>query len=120
MPGRFDQYLRGLIDPRGFLDRASRFAVGGTTAAGLLAALSPNFAQPRPAFADSDERIHNEWPTYEAALRGAGVHFDAFKYPSTQHGSNNDTTLRFDAKAAELAWGAHGGLAQSGVAGVKG
>ncbi|MCI4566621.1 dienelactone hydrolase family protein [Lysobacter sp. CFH 32150] len=40
----FDQYVHGLIDRRGFLAGAARFAVGATTAAGLLAALSPQFA----------------------------------------------------------------------------
>jgi len=40
----FDAYVHGDIDRRGFLDRAAKFAVGGMTAAGLLAALSPDFA----------------------------------------------------------------------------
>lgn len=40
----FDRYVHGLIDRRAFLAGAARFAVGATTAAGLLAALSPRFA----------------------------------------------------------------------------
>jgi len=40
----FDAYVHGDLDRRGFLDRASKFAVGGMTAVGLLAALSPDFA----------------------------------------------------------------------------
>ena len=40
----FDQYVHGTIDRRGFLAGAARFAVGGAGAAGLLAALSPQFA----------------------------------------------------------------------------
>lgn len=40
----FDQYVHGMIDRRGFLSSAARFAVGATTAAGLLAALTPQFA----------------------------------------------------------------------------
>ena len=40
----FDAYVHGDLDRRGFLDRAGKFAVGGLTAAGLLAALSPDFA----------------------------------------------------------------------------
>ena len=56
-------------------------------------------------FADNDERINAGWPAYEAALRSAGVRFEAFKYPGTQHGFNNDTTPRFDAAAAQQAWG---------------
>src|SRR5688572_18500613 len=40
----FDKYVHGRIDRRGFLEGAATFAVGGLTAAGLLEALSPNFA----------------------------------------------------------------------------
>jgi len=57
------------------------------------------------AFADNDERINDAWPAYEAALKSAGVKYEAFKYPGTQHGFNNDTTPRFDAAAAQQAWG---------------
>lgn len=40
----FDAYVHGDVDRRGFLSGAQRFAKAGMTAAGLLAALSPNFA----------------------------------------------------------------------------
>lgn len=40
----FDQYVHGQLSRRGFLDGAARYATAGTTAAGLLAALSPRFA----------------------------------------------------------------------------
>jgi carboxymethylenebutenolidase len=40
----FDAYVHGDLDRRRFLERAGKFAVGGMTAAGLLTALSPNFA----------------------------------------------------------------------------
>ena len=40
----FDAYVHGGIDRRAFLDRAQKFAKAGLTAAGLLAALSPDFA----------------------------------------------------------------------------
>ena len=40
----FDQYVHGTIDRRGFLAGAARFAAGAVGAAGLLAALSPQFA----------------------------------------------------------------------------
>jgi carboxymethylenebutenolidase len=40
----FDAYVHGTLDRRGFLERAQKFAVGGLTATGLLAALSPDFA----------------------------------------------------------------------------
>jgi hypothetical protein len=54
--------------------------------------------------ADVDERINAAWPAYEAALKAAGVKYIAYRYPGTQHGFNNDTTPRYDAAAAQLAW----------------
>jgi carboxymethylenebutenolidase len=41
----FDQYVHGAIDRRGFLEGASRYATAGVTAAMLLEALNPKFAQ---------------------------------------------------------------------------
>jgi hypothetical protein len=56
----FDQYVHGAIDRRGFLDKASRVAAaGGTTAAALLAALSPDFAYGQKV-APNDARIRTE------------------------------------------------------------
>jgi carboxymethylenebutenolidase len=54
--------------------------------------------------ADVDERINASWPAYEAALKAANVRYERHVYPGTQHGFNNDTTPRFDAAAAKLAW----------------
>ncbi|MGX4642847.1 dienelactone hydrolase family protein [Massilia sp. SYSU DXS3249] len=42
----FDGYVHGRLSRREFLAGASRYAVGGLTAAGLLAQLSPSFAAP--------------------------------------------------------------------------
>lgn len=55
-------------------------------------------------FAGQDPRINNAWPAYEAALKAANVSYEAHQYAGTQHGFNNDTTPRFDAAAAKLAW----------------
>jgi carboxymethylenebutenolidase len=55
-------------------------------------------------FAGIDERINASWPVYETALKAAGVRYTAHQYAGTQHGFNNDTTPRFDAAAAKLAW----------------
>ena len=55
-------------------------------------------------FAGNDERVNATWPPYEAALKEAHVRYQAFIYPGVEHGFNNDTTPRFDAKAAGLAW----------------
>jgi carboxymethylenebutenolidase len=40
----YDGYVHGRLSRREFLDRAAVFAVGGLTAAGLLASLSPDYA----------------------------------------------------------------------------
>ncbi len=55
-------------------------------------------------FAGIDERINAAWPGYEAALKAGGAKYEAHSYAGTQHGFNNDTTPRFDAPAAKLAW----------------
>ena len=55
-------------------------------------------------YAGNDERINAGWPAYEAALKAAGVKYELFKYPATEHGFNNDTTPRYDEAAAKLAW----------------
>jgi carboxymethylenebutenolidase len=54
--------------------------------------------------AEIDERINASWPAYEAALKAAHVEYERYLYPGTQHGFNNDTTPRYDAAAAKLAW----------------
>ncbi|MBB6096046.1 carboxymethylenebutenolidase [Povalibacter uvarum] len=56
----FDQYVHGQLTRRGFLDGAAKFAVGGLTAAGLLEALSPQFAQAQQ-IAPSDPRLKTEF-----------------------------------------------------------
>lgn len=55
-------------------------------------------------YAEKDERINAGWPAYEAALKAAKVNYQAFIYPSVQHGFNNDTTPRYDEASAKLAW----------------
>jgi carboxymethylenebutenolidase len=55
-------------------------------------------------YAGMDERINAGWPAYEAALKAANVKYQAYIYDGAQHGFNNDTTPRYDEKAAKLAW----------------
>ncbi len=55
--------------------------------------------------AEKDDRINASWPEFERALTAANVKYERFLYPGTQHGFNNDTTPRYDADAAKLAWG---------------
>jgi len=54
--------------------------------------------------AETDDRINAGWPDYEKALKAAHVKYERHLYPGTQHGFNNDTTPRYDEKAAKLAW----------------
>lgn len=54
--------------------------------------------------AENDQRINDSWPGFEAALKAAGVKHERFLYAGTQHGFNNNTTPRYDATAAKLAW----------------
>jgi carboxymethylenebutenolidase len=54
--------------------------------------------------AENDARIRAGWPAYEAALKAAGVQYQYYVYPGTEHGFNNDTTPRYDEAAAKLAW----------------
>jgi carboxymethylenebutenolidase len=69
----FDQYVHAQITRRGFLEAAGKYAVGGLSAAGLLAALSPSFAA--PLVAGDDPRIkasYAEFPSPQGygTLRG--------------------------------------------------
>jgi carboxymethylenebutenolidase len=66
----FDQYVHGIIDRREFLSNAAKFAVGGITAAALLDALSPRFAQAQQVPVD-DKRLHAEYLEYESP-QGSG------------------------------------------------
>jgi carboxymethylenebutenolidase len=115
-------YLRTRPDATGKLG-AVGFCYGGgivnmlATRVPELSAGVPFYGGPPPAadvpkikaammiqYAESDERINAAWPAYEAALKAANVRYEAHIYPGTQHGFNNDTTPRYDEKAAKLAW----------------
>lgn len=60
----FDQYVHGIIDRRGFLEKASQYTVGGVGAAALLGALSPSFAA--PIVANNDPRIVTRYVEYSS------------------------------------------------------
>lgn len=55
-------------------------------------------------FAGNDQRVNAQWPDYEAALKAAFIRYHAYTYEGVEHGFNNDTTPRFNADAAKLAW----------------
>jgi carboxymethylenebutenolidase len=55
-------------------------------------------------YAGMDERINAMWPEYEAALKAAKVSHQMHTYEGTNHGFHNNSTPRYDEKAANLAW----------------
>ncbi|TRW95472.1 dienelactone hydrolase family protein [Paracoccus sp. M683] len=61
----YDYYAHGVITKREFLDRATKFAVGGVTAVGLLQMLSPNYAMAQQVNFN-DETILPEYVTYDS------------------------------------------------------
>jgi carboxymethylenebutenolidase len=66
----FDQYVHGLIDRGGFLQRAARFAAQGMTATMLLDALNPKFAEAEQVPKD-DHRLHTSRVEYDSP-QGSG------------------------------------------------
>ncbi|MEP3330623.1 YghX family hydrolase [Sedimentitalea sp.] len=55
-------------------------------------------------YAGLDERINAGAEAYAEALAANGKEFTVHVYPDVNHGFHNDTTPRFDAEAAALAW----------------
>ena len=55
-------------------------------------------------YAGNDERINAGIPAYEAALKANNKTYAVHMYDGKQHGFHNDTTPRFDAESAKLAW----------------
>lgn len=51
-----------------------------------------------------DERVNASWPAFEEQLKEAGVAHENHVYAGANHGFHNDTTPRYDAEAAQLAW----------------
>jgi carboxymethylenebutenolidase len=59
----FDQYVHGALDRRGFLERATKYASAGVTAAMLLDQLNPQFAAAQQ-IAKDDKRLKTEYVEY--------------------------------------------------------
>ena len=87
-------------------------AMGGDLQAGVsfYGAAAPAAEVPRiraPLLiqsAENDERINAMWPEFEVALKASKVRFQRYLYPGTRHGFHNNSTPRYDEKAANLAW----------------
>ena len=116
------EYLKGRDDSTGKVG-AVGFCYGGGVVNALAVAF-PDLAagvsfygrQPDPAdvprieaplllhYAGLDTGVNEGWPAYEAALTAHGKTFVAHVYEGVNHGFHNDTTPRYDAAAAKLAW----------------
>jgi carboxymethylenebutenolidase len=55
-------------------------------------------------YAGNDQGVNAGIPAYEAALKANKKKYEIFMYDGKQHGFHNDTTPRYDAEAAKLAW----------------
>ena len=55
-------------------------------------------------YAGLDERIDAGWPAWQKALDANHVRYAMHMYEGVNHGFHNDTTPRYDAAAATLAW----------------
>jgi len=80
----FDEYVHGIVDRRGFLERAARFAVGGVTAAMLLDALSPRFAEAQQ-IAKDDKRLKTSYLEFQSP-KGTGKVRGYFARPAGSSG----------------------------------
>ena len=67
----FDGYVHGRMSRRDFLDNASKYAVGGFTAAAMLESLRPNFVWAQQVPKD-DSRLKTEYLTYPSP-NGSGT-----------------------------------------------
>ncbi|CAN5624126.1 dienelactone hydrolase family protein [soil metagenome] len=55
-------------------------------------------------YAGNDTRINEGIKAYEDALTANKKKFESYMYEGKQHGFHNDTTPRFDAESAQIAW----------------
>lgn len=55
-------------------------------------------------YAENDQRVNAMKDGYEQALKANNVSYEMHVYPGTQHGFHNNSTPRYDEKAAKLAW----------------
>ena len=103
---------------------ATGFCWGGGTTNFLATAMGPDLNAAAPYYgvaaetasvpkirspllvhlAENDERVNSTYPGYEAALKENRISFEKHVYPGTQHGFHNNSTPRYDEKAAKLSW----------------
>ena len=128
-----DKLLQDMVNSAGFLkshqlssDRlgATGFCWGGTATNQLAVILGSDLDAAAPFYgtapasedvakikaamlihyAEDDPRVNATRADFAAALKSAGIQYQMFTYPGTRHGFHNNSTPRYDAAAAELAW----------------
>ncbi len=82
------------------LSAAVPFYGGQPTAEETAQIKSPLLLQ----YAGLDTRVNAGWPDYETALKANHIEYTAHFYEDVNHGFHNNTTPRYDEKAATLAW----------------
>ncbi len=55
-------------------------------------------------YAELDKRVNAGWEAFEKVLKANAIDYEAHFYPNVNHGFHNNTTPRYDKKAATLAW----------------
>lgn len=55
-------------------------------------------------YAELDTRVNEGWEAFEKVLKANEIVHTAHFYPNVNHGFHNNTTPRYDKKAATLAW----------------
>jgi carboxymethylenebutenolidase len=55
-------------------------------------------------YAGLDDRVNATRAPYEDALKKADIHYTVYLYEGVNHAFHDDTTARYDAAAAKLAW----------------
>ena len=73
---------------------------GQPTAAEAEKIKTPILAQ----YASLDTRVNEGWPAFEAILKKNKVEHVPYFYEGVNHGFHNNTTPRYDEKAANLSW----------------
>ena len=55
-------------------------------------------------YAENDANINALWPAFDEGLKAGGVEHEMHIYAGTQHGFHNNSTPRYQAASAKLAW----------------
>ncbi|HSJ66237.1 MAG TPA: dienelactone hydrolase family protein [Anditalea sp.] len=66
----YDEYVHSRIGRRDFVNKLSKYAIGGLTVSAIMAYLSPNYASAK-IFQENDPRLVSEYIEYESP-KGAG------------------------------------------------